>query len=102
VHQAWAQTSRQTSKGKERGANSKRGANPKEGANPKGNPKPSSSVVGYCIRFLCVISLLLYLLEISIIKFLFYRFSPWGFFQGHVDQNYLCINLWFAYFLISI
>jgi hypothetical protein len=77
----------------ERGHKSKRGANPKEGTNPKGTPKPSSSGVGYCIRFLCVISLLLYLLEISIIKFLFYWFSPWGFFQGHVDQKYMCKNL---------
>jgi hypothetical protein len=82
-----------TCKGKERGTHSKWGANPKEGANPKGTPKPSSSGVGYCIRFLCVISLLLYLLEISIINFLFYWFYPFGFFQGHVDQKYMCKNL---------
>jgi hypothetical protein len=60
---------------------------------PRRTPKPSSSGVGYCIRFFLCISLLLYLLEISIIKFLFCWFSPWGFFQGHVDQKYLCINL---------
>jgi hypothetical protein len=65
AHLAWVQISRQQETGMERGANSKRSTN------PKGTPKPSSSEVGYCIKFLCVISLLLYLLEISIIKFHF-------------------------------
>jgi hypothetical protein len=63
--------------------------------------KPRLKGASFCIRFLCIISLLLYFLEIFIIKFLFYWFSPWGIFQGHVDQKYLCINLRFAYFFIS-
>jgi hypothetical protein len=78
---------------------SKRGANPKEGAYPKAPVKLSLRGASFCIRFLCIFSLLLYLLEISIIKFLFYWFSPWGFFQGHVDQKYMCKNLVVCLFL---
>jgi hypothetical protein len=70
-------------------AKARKGAQ-KRGTNPKGTPKPSSSGVGYCIRFLCVISLLLYLLEIFIIKFLFYWFSHGGFSRVMLTKN-ICV-----------
>jgi hypothetical protein len=46
--------------------------------------------------------LIVLLLQISIINLLSKLVFPMGVFLGHVDQKYLCINLWFAYFLISI
>jgi hypothetical protein len=74
----------------------------KGGANPKQNSKAKLKWSWLLYQVLLVYFLIVILLEISIIKFLLYWFSSWGFFQGHVDQKYLCINLWFSYFLISI
>jgi hypothetical protein len=84
---------------KERGANIQEGHKSQGGRKSQGTVKLSLRGASFCIRFLCIISLLLYFLEISIIKFLFYWFSPWGFFQGHVDQKYMCKNLVVCLFL---
>jgi len=64
----------------------------KGGANPKQNSKAKLKWSWLLYRVLLVYFLIVIFLEISIIKFLLYWFSSWGFFQGHVDQKYMCKN----------
>jgi hypothetical protein len=81
------QASRKARQGK--CANFKRGANPKEGTYPKAPVKLSLRGANFCIMIFCIFSLLLYLLEISIIKFLFYWFSQRGFSRVMLTKNML-------------
>jgi hypothetical protein len=59
----------------------------KRGTNFKGSFGLACEEQAFCIRFHCYIFSVKHLLEITIYTSLSYWFSPWGFFQGHVDKK---------------
>jgi hypothetical protein len=70
----------------------------KEIKNSKANLRGVAIVSGSFVPFLCCSICF----EISIIHLLSYWFSPWGFFQGHVDQKHLCKIVMVCLFTFSI